>query len=506
MRKSVLLVLLLYVCIGLLNLITVGSKSVFYFSIIIGSVAGLVTLVRILRYPQNITVFSLFSLSILSGYMIGPTVSIIYLFSTHRYSPVYFVGSFAFVGYKNGLSYALASAYFVAALLTLVGSVSKPVFRMGWKQRKNAFDLSDRVLLFSLSIIVFAALWTGDFGYMGVVSGLSGRITVLGGLAGLILPALIPVFAYVVTKQIMTGALSWLYVVLLVLLTLILIITGRRELLFVSIISVIYIAYAAPNVRRIFSLKKVFLNPKKFLAILAIGGVIFVGFYGFYALRVADNQLGNKLVLSSGVAESMQILQNGKQSFYSIASDEAMTRSGTLIEYLGSLQVSSIKRYLYGQCVLSSIINSIPSAILSNKRTLLRKYPCTVEYINSRFNLLQTDSPTTLLTTGYADYGVVGMLLYPVIVAALLSSILVFIRRTKWQLFKLLCLAAILYASIFVEEDLTFYFSTIMDIFIIWLIALSVTVVIKLISPNAAVALHANRHHHNYDNNKRLDG
>jgi len=506
MQKKLFIVSLLYICIGLLNLITVGSEAIFYLSIIVGAAAALATLIRILRYPQKISVFSLFTLSVLSGYMLGPIVAVIYYFAIHRYAPKLLVGPFAFAGYNNTLSYALASAYVVAGLLNMADSASKPAFHLSWNTPHKSYDLPDKLFLLIMSFIVFAALFAGDFGYMGVISNSQDQITVLGGLAGLILPALIPLLTYLLTKQYMSGQLSWFYVVLLILLTLILIVTGRRELLFVAIISIIYITYAAPGIRRVFIIRKVLMNPRRLFVIMAIFTFVFLGFYGFYSIRVAKSQLGHSRQLSIDIAQAARIIGNGRRSFYSLASDEAMARPGTLIGYLGSLQGSSIKGYLYGQCDLSSIINSIPSAILSNKRTLLRKYPCTDEYINSRFNLPQIDSPTTLLTKGYADYGVVGMLLYPVIFAALLSGFLALIKRSNWRLFDLFCLAAVFNAAIFVEQGITFYIVTIRNIIIIWLIAISIRAMIKLISSNSAVALHANRQHYNYNNNKRLDG
>jgi len=494
MQKSLLLISLLYICIGLLNLISAGISAIFYLSIIAGAVAALATLVRIFRYPQKASVYSLFTLSVLSGYMLGPIVAVIYYFTLHRYSPQLLVGQFAFVGYNNTISYALASAYVVAGLLNLADSISKPVFRSSLNSQHIIHDLSDKLFLLIMSFIVFAALFAGDFGYLGTVPNSQDQITVLGGLAGLILPALIPLLSYVLTKQYMNSRLSWIYVVLIILLALILIITGRRELLFVAIITIIYIAYAAPGIRRVFFIRKVLMNPRRLLAIMAIGTFVFLGFYGFYSIRVAKNQLGYNRQLSIDITQAARIIGNGRRSFYSSASDEAMARPGTLIGYLGSLQGSSIKRYLYGQCVLYGIIDSIPSVILSNKRSILRQYPCTDAYINARFNLPQIDSPTTLLTIGYVDYGVAGMLLYPIIFAALLSNFLGLIRRVRWQLFNLLCIAAVLFASIFVEQDIIFYFVTIRNIIIILFLYISMRAMIRLISSNSSAIFHTNRH------------
>jgi hypothetical protein len=491
--------LALAICCGVLaclSALTAGLAPAFFVLIGFGAVFALWSALQMLRKPERVSIFALFRLSILWGYAFGPASAIWYWNPNDNISPILLAGEFAFIGYKPNLSYALASAYFAATLLTIVDAVAKqPVFAFSSSQRERHFDLSDRLFLFVLMSVVVVAVMQGELGYMGTQASEIGNVTAVGALAGVIAPALPSVFAWRLVQPDTSFRARILYLGLLIVAVMVVMVMGRRVLLFASLVAIVFMFWGAPRLRESISFKRTFSIARAIFAAMALGILVLGGMYAFYAIRLASGQLGEDSSLSQRIVLATQIMQGVSVSvdldvysdLYAYASEQSKARSGTLIGYLAALEGNEAHIYVYGDCAVAGVINAIPSVLMPQKKQLLVEYDCTDENLNARFALVQEDSPTTLLTQGYGDFGFLGLLLYPLVIAVVFNFAVAVIWWHRSFSFRLFATAAFMYGAMFVEQSLSFYFTTIREIVILAVVAVAIRHLTQLVPHRALV-------------------
>jgi hypothetical protein len=121
--------------------------------------------------------------------------------------------------------------------------------------------------------------------------------------------------------------------------------------------------------------------------------------------------------------------------------------------------------------MIEGFLNAIPSVLLQSKKHIMRQYDCTDENLNARYSLSQIDSPSTLLTRGYGDFGFAGLLIYPLIIAALLTIAGVVIGSHRSFMYRVFAIAVLMNAAVFVEQSIAFYFAALREIVILAVIA-----------------------------------
>lgn len=471
-RRSSLIEAIVSSSLGCVALSAPKTAGIYYVLLACGAILGGWIIFDAVWDSKRFTMFGAFGIAIVAGYMIGPSVSVLYWLSDPHISPSAMVGPFAFEGYRVQLTVALAIAFFAASCMLLLAGIAKPIreiIKHVGDARYSGYDIV--LFLFLLGIVVVAVV-RGDFGYMGVSPGANDSISVLGALTSTILPALLSVFFYGFVNASENRPRRLIYAVLGLGTFVLLFAMGRRYLLFASFVSLIFISLSNNDVLQLFSARRGTLRPNKILGLSLATFACIVGLTAFYALRLATREVGIHAPLEQQASVAWGIIGDGGSGFYDEAGSQAAVRPGILPGYLASLEYAAGETRLDGQCLVAAVVKAIPRVLLKSKERLINEYPCTDEYVNSVFYLPEIDSPTTILTRGIADLGVAGAFGY----LLLFSSFFYFVSRVFCQSesfgLTVFSSAVLLNGGIFVEQGLSFYLVTVRNLLLIWLVAI----------------------------------
>ena len=450
--------------------IGVVAPLFFYLSLFYGAIVALLYLRYILSEPNAITPYSLLAINFSAGYLIGPLVAVSYFLRPHVVSPILLSGPFAFNGDVETFAIAITFASLIIAELIFLGEFSSNRLLLYFRDHsKFSSKIRDRVFTTTITMLVAAALLSGDIGYMGVQTIFhSTRITILGGLGGSILTALPAIFVVRALRANVSRLIKILFLLVTLLVFVVMSIIGRRYLMY-SVLSTIIIAFCfRPDIERSLRVTRLkhIANLRRILVFFLMGIIVLVGMSYFFSLRIATNIMGAEQPLSTRIVRAWHILGSPLYKEHHFRS-QSETRSGTLPGYFGSLMESNGEN-LDGVCMLQAVINSVPRLILQNKDHLLDEYSCTDERVNTLHGLPPHDSPTTILTQAYADFGYFGPILYVILIGALFGVVPWLIKVDGSHDFSVFAVALTLNTLLFTEQGLSFYFVSIRNLMIIF--------------------------------------
>ena len=448
-----------------LCVLTRGHAWAFVVLICAGAVLTVRELLHILKRPNDLTAFRALAVALLAGYSLGPALSIVMWHLGSSSHAVLLAGPFAYHGYEPFFS--LASALALGAIATLLfadGFTPRiPVLRLDLLR----FAAADRVSLVAMAAVVITALLTSDLGYMGTTVRTNDTVTLLGSLGGTVLPALVPVLLVAFIHKSSDRLWRALLLVLLASMCAILVIQGRRVLIVSAFTALVLVRLYETGPRRNGNAPQLRLARKPILLATITGAFLIVGVYYFFALRLATAQDGEDAALDARTAVAMQILRQDQHGFLAFASAQAVARSGTLPGYLSSLLKSHAGGRLMGECLFANTITAIPRAVFPAKGYWMSRYSCADERVNAAYALPQTDSPASLVTQGYADFGWLGALVYPLLIGVIMQLTLATVRVHGIVSIKAFAIAAVFFASFFVEQSLSFYMVTVRNLAIV---------------------------------------
>ncbi len=448
-----------------LGFVTAGLAWAFSLLIFVGALLTVQEAVRILKRPDELTAFRALAVALFAGYFLGPSLSITLWHLGAAVDPVVLAGPFAYHGYNPSLSSAIALAYAAIALLLLADRVTSRFAPLRLVQPGLA--TKDAIFLLTLAVLVMVALATGDLGYMGTRMRGDDTVSLLGSLGGTVLPALVPVLLMAALAKSVVKPWRALYLALLVSMCAVLVIQGRRVLILAVFTALALARLYGPYVRMRVTTAARRSRRRPALLLGAAGVFVLSGLYYFSAFRLATDQRGQNAALNVRTAVAMQMLRQNRHQFLKFASAQAGARSGTLPGYLGSLLESHHGGRLMGECILANMITAVPRALLADKSYWTSRYSCTDEHVNAAYALPQTDSPATLLTQGYADFGWLGALTYPLLVGAIMQLGLGLARLPGILSLKAFIISSVVFASLFVEQSLSFYLVAIRNLGIV---------------------------------------
>lgn len=481
-RAAPLLAALVFVELGAVSGLTAGSSYVYYSLLALGAGITAGSVLRALQAPERLNAYSFFRLAVMVGYILGPTVAVAYWIADPNIQVTVAVGPFAFHGYTASLSLALMTAYFAAALASALEGFCSTIGSRLEPQRVGRFQRRDLVFIAVIVGVVAAAIAIGDLGYMGAKSAQDHQITVLGGLAALALPAGITVFFYGLLNPNEPRKRRVAYGVFVVASLAALTLMGRRYLIFALLVALVGGGLARPSFRKTFRFSWLLGTPRRVILVALIFMIVLGGIYSFRALRFAEWQLGPSSPLTARITRSVYVLETGYAEFYAKTNVESRARPGTLPGYLGGLEEAGMGNGLGmgGRCLLYAALNSVPRLLFPAKEAVLSSYSCTDQSVNAYYGLPIRDSPATILTKGYADFGIVGSLTYFAVFASLFQFAFVIVRHSAQLGFRLFACAVLFNAAVFVEQDLTFYVVALRNLALLWLIAYLIARVFRL--------------------------
>lgn len=458
LSEPLVLLTLAVACVGF-----AGWRLLFFLFVILGAALAIRALLRLVRRPTEISIFHVLATSVLLGYFFGPAVSILYWHFGDQTDPERLAGPFAYRGYTPAFSLAITAAYLSVAALTFADQHTLPLARLQRVQGRSASSV-DRLFLTAMAFIVVAALAFGEIGYMGTTVSGADTVTVLGSLAALVLPGLVPVLLVSLLAPQQVKAHRAFFLILVLPLLAVLALQGRRVLIFTAVVALFLLAYRDPRWRNRLQLRRLLARPREIAYIALLGALVLAGMYFFYAVRLAVNQNGATAPLSAQVDTAIHIIRGDRKAFYSTATEQGQARSGTLPGYLGGLLDSPVDRHMNGLCLYASLLKATPRVLLPDKQLLTSQYSCSDEAVNHIYGLPETDSPTTLLTQGYADFGWLGIVLYPLLAGGLIQLSLRYLRLPSVPVVSELFVSIFVFTGIFVEQSTDFYLVTVRNL------------------------------------------
>ncbi len=451
--------------------IGVVAPFFFYVSLFYGAILALFYLRYILSDPNAITPYSLLAINFSAGYLIGPLVAVSYFLRPHVVSPILLSGPFAFNGDVETFAIAITFASLIIAELIFLGECSSNRLLLYLRDHSQfSSKMRDHVFTITITMLVAAALLSGDIGYMGVQTiAHSTHITILGGLGGSILTALPSIFIVRALRANVRRLIKVLFLLATLFVFAAISIIGRRYLIY-SVLSTIIIAfYFRPDIERSLRVARLkhIVNLRRILMFFLMGIIVLVGMSYFFALRIATDTMSAEQPISTRIVRAWDILGSPLYKEYHFRS-QSETRSGTLPGYLGSLMESNGEN-LDGVCLSYAVIRSVPRLILQNKIYLADEYSCTDERVNTLHGLPSLDSPTTILTQAYADFGYFAPILYVILIGALFGVVPWLIRADGSHDFSVFAVALTLNTLLYTEQGLSFYFISIRNLIIIFI-------------------------------------
>ena len=446
----------LVLLISMLLLVSVPTVTSFVIVSIVTASIGVIPIVELIRNPGSVRVFWLMSGGILFGYAGGALLSFLLSGS--------FDDFFWSVGGGRPISAVANALCLVIApciVLLVAGIFNAPIFP---REKLNiSLNLMRRWSWIFLAFIFFA-YWRGDLDFMGTVAGADKRISALGALAHVMIPALLGYLGVLLAIGEWRGQkLAMLFQLGLALL--LALPTGRRLFLADLMVFGTGFALAGGFDRWGMTRKLVFASLVVFVAYLA--------FFLFFVMRVAGYQLPHSEGpnLLGRVDRAMTIVSTPDGRSHVVDMMMGATRSRTFIlgYYADLLSSLSGSTPLYGEILVNSVLVSVPSVLYPDKDRILRTGGAE-NMANPAFHLAIDDEANSVLTDGISDFGVFGVFAYVLGVAAM---IVVFMRMLeRWgEPHEQLLIGFFIVSFLLVPEmTISGYISGLRNVLVVWIV------------------------------------
>lgn len=154
---------------------------------------------------------------------------------------------------------------------------------------------------------------------------------------------------------------------------------------------------------------------------ISVAGFIYVSSFFFLAMRFAGHQLPDtEVTLTRRMSEAYELVVKQPEVVSDQLQKNVRYRSSVIIQYLSEISsTASADKIAYGDVATGALITAVPSVLLNSpKRSLLDEYS-EQTFVNRRFGLEDEDKSNTVLTAGVVDFGILGGILYPVVLLSL---------------------------------------------------------------------------------------
>ena len=427
---------------GLLLIVQPDSALVFFVISLVLSILAVYKVIRYVRIPSDICLYDFFATCLLLAYALSTFTTQVNIYSLKSID----VARYFTIG-QSSLSVALAGVSFSCALLVCF-SRFLPV-----KIQFPSFDKDQiRESLLVVAIVTFAGIYcivTGLIGFQGFIFADISQQTV-SPFALMVSSSLAPVGVLAIFlasgKYNVSNFDKWLLYLFGIVIWGITFTQARRLVVYLAMLYVIF--YAIDTYGRTDGRKKLFFS-------VIVGFVAYFGVKLFFAFRIAGWELpGTKdafVLFESGI----DILFNpSKYDFDYLLSENSLERP-FVIKYLARvMDAISIDRQLSGEAIYTTILYSIPSALIG-----VKAFATDEELIHPKIGLIITDDANTVLTTGLADFGWPGLLLYPILVVLVLHFLLFLVKKSNIRWIVYFAQFGALFVLLNIENSMTQYWT-----------------------------------------------
>lgn len=349
----------------------------------------------------------------------------------------------------EAVSRAMAAVLISSGILYALGEIyESPIFGSNFKLN---FDNRAVAFIFFGTVLIIVGYLTGTMGYMGTSQDSGGHVTVLAGLLAWLFPAL---FAFTCLtylawpKNALKSAIGFALIVQFILL----VPTGRRGILYFIVMALI--------ASRFSSFRPTWSFFKKIVYAFILVIIIFVGALTFYYLRVAGWGK-HKVSLVDRISLAIDLFESGNTSKANEGFEKNLQKRTFILGYLSDLLDASLRMpTAMGKNALHEFQLVIPSAFWEDKEAFLYQEESVA---NTQFNFAYKDEANSLYTAGAIDFGLWGMILYPILVCALFRLLAEFLRVNLPEMVSTIAILALLYNSLVTEAGLWVHLLAVRD-------------------------------------------
>ena len=427
---------------GLLLIIQPDNAIIFFIVAFVLSIVAVGNVIKYIINPFNICVYDFFATSLLLAYGLSTFTTQIKIYSLKSLD----VSRYFSIN-QPSLSMALAGVSFASAVLVCFSRFFPSRIEFPSLNRDQM-----RESLFVVAIVTFAGLYcilTGLIGFQGFIFADINQQKV-SPVALMVSFSLAPVGVLALFlasgKHEASNLDKLLLYILAIVLWVIMFTQARRLVVYLALLYVIF--YAVDLQGHTDWRKKLFFT----------GVVVFVAYFGvklFFAFRIAGWESPDVkdavLLLKSGI----DILANpSRYDFDYLLSENSLERP-FVIKYLAQvIEKVSFGKQLSGEAIYTTFLYSIPSVLIGIKAIATDE-----ELIHPKIGLVISDDANTVLTTGAADFGWTGLLLYPILVVLVLKLLIFMVKKSNIKWMNYFVQFGVLYLLLNVENSMTQYWA-----------------------------------------------
>jgi hypothetical protein len=424
---------LLLLSVGLFTWI-VPTDTMLFISALTGGAAGLYTLwdIAIRRGPIRFSHF--FCIANTVGYGLGVVNSWLTISRGNMSLAAFFDRD------PQAVAQAMAAVLISSAILYSLGEIyESPVFGEDFKLR---IDNRAPAFVFMGTVVILIGVATGRLGYMGVSAGANGQLGFFAGLLGWLRPTLFA-FTCIVLLEWRKGLLKWILGATLALQFLLVVPTGRRNILYFVLLAVIATRFSSFTPRWSIVRKAVYAG--------ILAALVGIGSVAFYYLRVVSWGK-HEISLPDRISLAWTFYESGNTAKANSDFAQNLQKRTFVLGYVSDLLDASFRMApAKGADAWHEFELAIPSVFWANKSEFLYAEESIADM---QFHFAYTDEANSIYSAGALDFGIWGMILYPIIVAALFRLVAEMVRSSLPEMVSTIVILAMLFDALMTEAGL----------------------------------------------------
>ncbi len=423
---------------GAIQLMSSGQSWVLWLSVTTLTIVAFGSLIRLMAVPTYATSWAVYATSLGLGYGFGAFNTMLRGYTEPKNLLQVTYADIQHVGMAEG------AALLIVALLLLASTLDRkkllPTTLYNPVERRAAL-----IILAMSAVSVVAAIATGNLGYAGGQGSEegSGRVSVIGSLLASTMTATLgsTVFAFAHEKDKRTRLIIFgLSIILLGALM----IQGRRIFLYAMVVSMMGF-FAARGTKNFFTRKTV-------IILLIVASTLAVTSRFYFAMRLAGYKLGPNPTLVELLEGGMDVVLNAESEGLDDANAENQATRTFIIAYLAELlQAGEKHQAVGGDLLVLNVASAVPTVIWPGKWKVMGNGGSEENICHPAFGLPPWDAANTTLTAGLCDFWWPGLVLYPLMVAALYALVNRLFRFTPLVVRTLVCFATV--ENLFMVEN-----------------------------------------------------
>lgn len=405
---------------------------------VLGSACGVWLLYAQIAGKLHVKLTSLMASSLLIGYCGGPTYSEVMALMADKPLLTYVRLD------ANWMAYALMLVMMACVTLLVAGTQESPligerqIVEMSWKQER---------FLWICAALIGIAYFRGTLSYMSNLAGSGGRVSVFG-LIVLLLAGLAPAIGAIGFTQ-STGWRRIRFGAAGLICLLANIPIGRRVFAYALLLALIGAFRLSGRTLQISRGRKAVMS-------VAAVGLVLVASFILMALRMASNRTGERHLSISKITQVAERTSlTDPRAVFDTLSSNVDTRTSFLIQYLALLSKGGHSASpLYGTDAELGVLQLVPSVFydyVGVDKTRIRMVS-EEDLANEHFGLITQDMANSVLTGGFIDFGLLGVLVYPVLACVLARGFLLLLAMATPREGQVLAILAII--SLFLATEL----------------------------------------------------